>query len=322
MNHKDQTGLGLQAREQYCPSGSHTSWGEWGTGRMHRKGFTLIELLVVIAIIAILAAIIFPVFSRVKDSAYRSSDLSNMNSIRTALQLYRQDQGGYPPALLGYVTQYSDGGPYPIQGDMVPANAVVGALFPKRIDNLEVFRPAYDRINAGQQYTMLSNGVWPNKVDGTHASNPNWYQKYGPTDGYVQRCIETGVISRGGGGSFSVPNNYYTISGYDIATVPNENGSGKRNEIHYSLFWSGWTVPTDPCAPDPATEKGNALDDPRQLGYFDPPEATVVTWDSNFRDYENLEVQHTKKDIVLFLGGSAKPYDSAFMAQESWKATP
>jgi prepilin-type N-terminal cleavage/methylation domain-containing protein len=32
----------------------------------HRVGFTLIELLVVIAIIAILAAILFPVFSRVE----------------------------------------------------------------------------------------------------------------------------------------------------------------------------------------------------------------------------------------------------------------
>ncbi|MFA0773933.1 MAG: hypothetical protein KEFWMYNX_001965, partial [Candidatus Fervidibacter sp.] len=33
------------------------------------RGFTLIELLVVIAIIAILAAILFPVFSRVRDKA-------------------------------------------------------------------------------------------------------------------------------------------------------------------------------------------------------------------------------------------------------------
>ncbi len=71
---------------------------------MKRYGFTLIELLVVIAIIAILAAIAFPVIGRAKDSAYKSSDLNNMNSLRSALQIYRADQGAYPAALLGYVT--------------------------------------------------------------------------------------------------------------------------------------------------------------------------------------------------------------------------
>lgn len=291
---------------------------------MLRKGFTLIELLVVIAIIAILAAIIFPVFSRVKDSAYRSSDMSNMNALRTALQLYRQDQGGYPSALLGYVTQYA-GGPSPMPGDMIPANALVGALYPKRVDSLSTFQPAYDRLNAGQLYTTFTSAHWPTNVNGSSASNPGSYQRFGPTDQYgnplsnqVQRCYNPG----GGSMPYDVPNYYYNISGYDVASVPiNANVPGPSYEIHYSLFWSADTVAFDPCNPT-SQETGNASDDPRQLGYYDPPEATVVTWDANFRDYDNGQVAHTKKDIVLFLGGSAKPYDSAFMAAESWKATP
>jgi len=287
---------------------------------MLKKGFTLIELLVVIAIISILAAIIFPVFSRVRDSAYRSSDMSNMNAIRTALQLYRTDQGGYPPELLGYVTQYA-GGPYPQTSDMVPANTLVGALYPKRVDSLDTFRPAYDRLSAGQQYTMFTTAVWPNNVDGSNATNPGSYQRYGPTTtpgGFIQRCYSPG----GGVVPVDVPSYYYSVSGYDVATVPNENGQGSRQEIHYAPFWSAYTVPADPCNPIAGIETGSSQDDPRQLGYFDPPEATVVTWDANFRQYSDGQVEHIKNDIVLFLGGSAKPYDSAFMAVESWKATP
>jgi len=58
----------------------------------HRgRGFTLIELLVVIAIIAILAAILFPVFAQARDAARKTSCLSNMKQIGTAMMLYVQD---------------------------------------------------------------------------------------------------------------------------------------------------------------------------------------------------------------------------------------
>ena len=61
-------------------------------------GFTLIELLVVIAIIALLAAILFPVFSRVRENARRSSCLSNMKQIMLGAIQYTQDYDErFPP---------------------------------------------------------------------------------------------------------------------------------------------------------------------------------------------------------------------------------
>jgi len=57
----------------------------------HRKGFTLIELLVVIAIIGILAAMVFPVFARARESARRAVCLSNFKNIALAIQMYLTD---------------------------------------------------------------------------------------------------------------------------------------------------------------------------------------------------------------------------------------
>ncbi len=63
----------------------------------NRHGFTLIELLVVIAIISILAAILFPVFARVRENARRSSCLSNMKQMSLGVMQYVQDHDEYYP---------------------------------------------------------------------------------------------------------------------------------------------------------------------------------------------------------------------------------
>jgi prepilin-type N-terminal cleavage/methylation domain-containing protein/prepilin-type processing-associated H-X9-DG protein len=62
------------------------------------RGFTLIELLVVIAIIGILAAMVFPVFARARESARKAVCLSNVKNIALAIHMYLADYNDtFPP---------------------------------------------------------------------------------------------------------------------------------------------------------------------------------------------------------------------------------
>lgn len=287
-----------------------------------RKAFTVIELLVVIAIIAILAAIIFPVYSRAKASSYRSSDISAMNQLRSAVLLYKEDQGGFPPALLGYASYYTSG---PQMGQVIPANTVKSYLYPKRVSAFTAFKPSWNRVGD----SLVTNAVYPPRDNRAVGSAPqvdlngdgildamddpanarqyfgraaNDVQNYGPDE----RVCPNGLIVSTG----CTAAEYYTASGYDVATV---KGSAYP-QLRYALFWTEMGLTT-----------GGANDDPRQLGYSDPPENTLITWNSFFREYDAQNPPQPKvgrADIAIFVGGSARPFDSVALNNQSWRVLP
>jgi len=77
---------------------SKPAGGRARTAAKPRRAFTLLELLVVLFIISILAAMLFPVFTRARESARKIQCLSNLVQLGIALQLYASDwSGALPP---------------------------------------------------------------------------------------------------------------------------------------------------------------------------------------------------------------------------------
>jgi len=62
-----------------------------------RAAFTLIELLVVIAIIAVLAAIIMPVFSKIKEAGHKAECAANLRQLGNAALLVAAEHNGQLP---------------------------------------------------------------------------------------------------------------------------------------------------------------------------------------------------------------------------------
>ena len=62
----------------------------------HNAGFTLVEILIVVVILGILSAIVIPQFTSASDMAKVNAMATQLQTIRSQLELYRVQHGDYP----------------------------------------------------------------------------------------------------------------------------------------------------------------------------------------------------------------------------------
>lgn len=70
-----------------------------------KKGFTLVEILIVVIILGILAAIVIPQFTNASQDARRSSLTSQLQTLRSQIELYKLQHNDELPDLITGWTQ-------------------------------------------------------------------------------------------------------------------------------------------------------------------------------------------------------------------------
>jgi general secretion pathway protein G len=72
------------------------------------RGFTLVEILIVVVILGILAAIVVPQFTQASTEAKMNSLCSNLQSLRSQIELYKVQHNDTPPTAANFAANMTE----------------------------------------------------------------------------------------------------------------------------------------------------------------------------------------------------------------------
>lgn len=253
------------------------------------RGFTLIELLTVIAIIAILMAVIFPVFSSVRENARRTSCISNMKNMYQATKQFQLDNRSYPEYLFGPALSASTGKPLITAGAALSMEQIAGKLSTQdRADTVaQEVKKAYARSLYPEYVKSLDVFRCPNNTEFDAVSEP------------VVREVKRRTHTPGENPPNVVETNYtYAYNSYDAS--PRITGNNKIDLTNfvtrYARLWT--SVEGDPNKVPAADQAAYR----NQLYWRTPSDDTYVT----------MCTYHVPKGkiIVLNLNGNTRVLDT------------
>jgi len=165
------------------------------TPKNAKEGFTLIELLVVIAVIAIIAALLFPVFQKVRENARRTSCASNLKQLMLGFTLYTQDADENFPQ---WQWKHSS-----IGGDTDPNDATtlwINAIYPY-VKSVGVYKCPDDSAQTasstlGGWFTMAADGAITAKGMAPALAPAGTGQSYGANEPLLDSNPSLAGVSR------------------------------------------------------------------------------------------------------------------------------
>ena len=142
------------------------------------RGFTIVELLIVIVVIAILAAISIVAYTGIQQRARDSERKADLAAIAKAVELYKADNGHYPPAASGgWCTQLS----HPSIPQLRTALSQYMGSIPEDPLYNDTYQDYFYRNNSGNSYGLYAqlegdgNGSYSTGSCTTIGSTPHTY---------------------------------------------------------------------------------------------------------------------------------------------------
>jgi len=145
---------------------------EKGQKMKAKSGFTLVEILIVVVILGILAAIVIPQFTEASTEAKFSSLKTDLQTLRSQIELYKIQHNDVPPTFGNFVNQMTEKSD--INGTVPPA------------DGLAAYGPYIQKVPINQFNDMYDDTGIHGKLDnsGTAGDNKGSWE-YNQNDGSI-----------------------------------------------------------------------------------------------------------------------------------------